>query len=697
MLTRKLGFLALAGMSLIARCASAQQSQSITFAPLANRIYGAAPFTVSATASSGLTVRFNSQTKTICKVSGTTVTLVSVGACTVQATQAGNGTYAAATPVNQSFLVAQDSQTITFGALPNQTIGATPFTVGATASSGLKVIFNSQTAPACKVSGSTVTLISVGVCTVQATQAGDIDYAAAASVNQSFQVLSQAPGGWPYSGYDLNNSRWASGETVLNNQNVGGLTVLWQFTTQNDVSATPAVDSAGGYVYFPDFSGYLYKLNAATGAIVWTHNMTDYGLGPTVMSRTTPTLYGTMVIVGASAPLTSPSPSGSYLLALNSSDGSLIWIAPLDPNPNSVSTGSPIIYNGVAYVGVSSHEEQIDNPTFRGSLAAISLANGQILWQTYFVPSGYTGSAVWSTVPVIDTVRSQIYVTTGNDYQVPESVEACEQANKGNATAIAACQAQDNYEDSVVALDLATGSVKWAHKCSTDDAWINSCAEQNKAGCPDPAGQDYDFGAGVNLFWANINGVPTQVVGAGQKSGVYWALQPSNGSRLWSTTVGPGGLLGGIEWSPASDNQRIYVAIANYGHKRYTLQPSGVSWNGGSWAALDAATGAILWQVPDPGFSTITPGQPAMSMGSVTVAIGVVYAGSMSGYMYALDAATGATLWSFLAPGSVNSAPAVVNGTLYWGTGYQQVIKTVGTASNTFYAFSLPAPNAKRK
>ena len=87
--------------------------------------------------------------------------------------------------------------------------------------------------------------------------------------------FSQTPG-WPSAGYDLNNSHWAPAETILNSENVSGLTVKWKFTTQNDVSATPSVDSTGSYVYFPDWSGNLYKLNAATGAIVWTH--TDGGL-----------------------------------------------------------------------------------------------------------------------------------------------------------------------------------------------------------------------------------------------------------------------------------------------------------------------------------------------------------------------------------------------------------------------------------
>jgi polyvinyl alcohol dehydrogenase (cytochrome) len=502
--------------------------------------------------------------------------------------------------------------------------------------------------------------------------------------------FSQTPNGWPFAGNDLNNSRWASAETILSNQNVSSLTVLWQFTTQNDVSATPSVDATGGYVYFPDWSGNLYKLNAATGASVWTHKMTDYGLSSAVMSRTTPTLYGTMVLIGASAPIASPNPSGSYLLALNASDGSLIWSTALDPDLNSVSTASPIIYNGIAYVGVSSCEEKLDNPTFRGSLVAVSLANGQILWQTYFVPTGYTGAPVWSSTPVIDVTRSQIYVTTGNNYLVPPSVQACEQAASGSQ-AILACQASNNYEDSVVALDLATGNVKWGRRCSADDAWITACSDDGTA-CPDPAGNDLDFGAGANLFTVNINGVPTQLVGAGQKSGFYWALSPTNGAIQWTTSVGPSGKLGGMEWGTASDNQRIYVALSNSSQRSYTLQPSGVSWNGASWAALNPATGAILWQVPDPGFSTVHPGVHALALGPVTVANGVVYAASMSGYMYALNATTGATLWSFQAPGSVNASPAVVNGTLYWGTGYHNFPAgaPVGTASNTFYAFALP-------
>ena len=176
------------------RAVQPPQTQTINFSALSDRIYGAAPFTVSATATSGLTVGFNSQTVSVCAVSGNTVTLVSVGQCTIQATQAGDANWTAATPVNQSFQVTQAGQTIAFGALSNQTLGTAPFSVSASASSGLPVSFASLTASVCTVSGVTVTLVSPGVCTIQAMQAGNLKFAAASPVSQSFQVAPQVLG-----------------------------------------------------------------------------------------------------------------------------------------------------------------------------------------------------------------------------------------------------------------------------------------------------------------------------------------------------------------------------------------------------------------------------------------------------------------------------------------------------------------------
>ncbi|TMH06184.1 MAG: hypothetical protein E6H67_06865 [Betaproteobacteria bacterium] len=169
---------------------SSGTSQTITFNAPDDQAFGVAPFALAATASSNLPVSFTSLTTAVCTVSGATVTIIGAGTCTIQSSQSGNANYSAAPNVSQSFTVTSvlQSQTITFGALSNQTFGAAPFTVSATASSGLLVNFASLTTPVCMVGGSTVTLVSAGTCIIQASQAGNATYAAAPNVNQSFSV-----------------------------------------------------------------------------------------------------------------------------------------------------------------------------------------------------------------------------------------------------------------------------------------------------------------------------------------------------------------------------------------------------------------------------------------------------------------------------------------------------------------------------
>ena len=222
-----------------------QESQTITFGALSNQALGTAPFTLSATASSGLRVSFNSQTTGVCTVSGTTVTLVAVGTCTIQATQAGNANYAAATPVNQSFQVTQESQTITFGALSNQALGTTPFTLSATASSGLAVSFASTTPAVCTVSGTTATLVNVGTCTIQATQAGNANDAAATPVNQSFQVTQESQ---TIAFGALSNQALGTAPFTLSATTSSGLAVSFASTTPAvcTVSGTTVTLVAGG-------------------------------------------------------------------------------------------------------------------------------------------------------------------------------------------------------------------------------------------------------------------------------------------------------------------------------------------------------------------------------------------------------------------------------------------------------------------
>jgi uncharacterized protein (TIGR03437 family) len=84
-------------------------AQTIAFGALSNVIFPAAPFTIGATASSGLPVTFTATTTSVCTVSGSTVMIVGLGTCSITASQAGNATYMAATPVTQSFIVTKGS------------------------------------------------------------------------------------------------------------------------------------------------------------------------------------------------------------------------------------------------------------------------------------------------------------------------------------------------------------------------------------------------------------------------------------------------------------------------------------------------------------------------------------------------------------------------------------------------------------
>ncbi len=165
-----------------------QVAQTITFANPGSKTMAQSPFTVTPTASSGLPVTLTSTTTAICTVSGFTVTLLGPGTCTLTATQPGNTVYRPANAVTRSFTVSKVAQSITFVKPPNSTLIQSPLTVAPTSSSGLTVTLASTTPAVCLVSGFDISLLATGTCTIRATQAGDVIYAAAPAVNRSFTV-----------------------------------------------------------------------------------------------------------------------------------------------------------------------------------------------------------------------------------------------------------------------------------------------------------------------------------------------------------------------------------------------------------------------------------------------------------------------------------------------------------------------------
>jgi PASTA domain len=164
--------------------AIARAPQSITFAPLADKTYGDADFTVNASASSGSAVTFAARGN--CTLSGATVQLTDAGSCTVTASEPGSINYEPAPDVSRRFAIAKAEQSIVFGPLARKTYGAPDFRIDATASSGLPVSFRGS--GKCTVSGTRVHLTGAGSCELTALQPGNANYDAAPPVSRSFAI-----------------------------------------------------------------------------------------------------------------------------------------------------------------------------------------------------------------------------------------------------------------------------------------------------------------------------------------------------------------------------------------------------------------------------------------------------------------------------------------------------------------------------
>src|SRR5258708_409297 len=239
---------------------------------------------------------------------------------------------------------------------------------------------------------------------------------------------------WQIAGQDLGNSWNQPAEHLINTANVHTLAPKWVFTTGSDVSATPTVD--GEAVYVPDWAGNLFAVEKDSGKLIWSHTISEYDGVTGSISRVSSALHGDEIIIGDILRANAVH-KGANVIGLDRDTGVLRWITQVDTHAAAIITGSPVIYKGVVFVGVSSNEEALaTNPhyaccSFRGSVVALDAKNGRLLWKTYTVPDnggrpgGYSGGAVWQP-PAIDPRRGSLFIGTGNNYTAPQNVEDCQ-------------------------------------------------------------------------------------------------------------------------------------------------------------------------------------------------------------------------------------------------------------------------------
>jgi len=493
--------------------------------------------------------------------------------------------------------------------------------------------------------------------------------------------------GW---GRGLDNARYQP-EPAIRASDVAKLALKWAYGYPGgtEFGQPTVVDER---LFLTSSTGRIYSLDAKTGCTYWTYDAaagsrTAVTIGELARSRVAAlphrlkrTLAHLDVIKAPSAAFFGDDSGAVY--ALDAQKGTLLWKTQVDTHPSARIVGAPILYNDRLYVAVASTEDTAAaNPgygccTFRGSVAALDIAGGKIVWKSYTVleqpqPTrknsagvqefGPSGAAV-SATPTIDAKRNVVYVGTGSS---PTGM-------------------QQALTDAVVAFDLADGKLRWVKQLPRPDAGTG--------------------GAGF-LSSPVLRTLATgnEILLAGQKSGVVYGLDPDHGGEiLWQTKIGapaptpgaslagatsPGvaGTAGGVAWGMAADHRNVYVALSGQ-----LAQPANAS---GSLTALDITTGVARWHTPSP--------EPACTWGSrdcwhaqaqaVTVMPGSTFSGSMDGHLRAYSTIDGKILWDFdtakdfqtrngiKASGGPldHDGATIVNGTVYINSG------------NTLLAFSV--------
>ncbi len=467
--------------------------------------------------------------------------------------------------------------------------------------------------------------------------------------------------GW---GNDNENSRYQDAKTAgLTAEDVPKLKLKWAFGIPGVTRAAGQPAIAGGRVFIAAENGYIYSLDAKTGCIYWSFKASGSARTSINISKRQGQPNQYVAYFAA---------RGGMVYAIDANNGNLIWEKKVEDHPLATFTGSPMLYDNGLYVPIASGEEvagakeTYECCTFRGKLVALNATTGDVLWKTYMIdeepkPAGKNragktiykpaGAGIWSA-PTLDAKRKLIYVATGDGYTSPAAQRS----------------------DSIVALDLATGAIRWSQQMTPNDAFLAGCQPGNP-NCPDPVGPDFDFGASPIVATLPDG---RDLILVGQKSGMAYALDPDQkGKVVWEFRAGKGTALGGILWSMAIDKQNLYIPVGDI-LVRPPDQP------GGLWA-VKIATGEKVWRAENPkDCAGKTPCGPGAQSAAITVIPGVVFSGSVDGHIRAYSTKDGSILWDENTlkdyktvngvPGKGGSVdgpgPVVVDGMMYTNSGY---------------------------
>ena len=437
-----------------------------------------------------------------------------------------------------------------------------------------------------------------------------------------------ASGDW--SMFQGNNARsgYNGLENLITPATISNLHLQWVQKSGGNIVTQPIV--VGGQVFWGSWDGKEYATDL-NGNVIWstpTGGQTPDCTGTPIFGASSTAAVHTVTINGNPTLAVfvngrDPNLNVAAFYALDAATGAVLWETPLSSSTASYGWSSPAFYNGSIYIGLASGD---DCPLVRGALVQLNATTGAIQNTFYTVPVGCIGASIWSS-PAIDDTTGIVYVTTGNS------------GFKGS------CTTKEIYGQAIIALN--------ASNLSYIASWQIPLAQRIN---------DPDFGATPTLFTATIAGVTHQMIGAENKSGVYYAFDRTNltAGPLWTATVGGGNR----NISPSAwDGSTLYVAS-----QLTTIK--GVSCKG-ALRALNPATGSFIWET-------------CLNYGNLFPAVmaipGVAFVGEGT-HIVGISTANGQILFNYSTTDIVKGAASVSNGVLY-----------VGNNSGNLYSFSLSIP-----
>jgi len=461
--------------------------------------------------------------------------------------------------------------------------------------------------------------------------------------------------GWLMYRRDYGSSGYAPFDTI-NTKNVTDLKQVWDFETGFDTGHEAPGIVNGDYLFLTTPKNELHAFQASTGKALWTykHDLSGVGLKTIccdVVNRGV-ALYGDKVYMAT---------LDNRVVALDAKTGKLLWNTQLEkPDIGYAMTVAPLVVKGKIIVGVSGGEYGA-----RGFVSALDAETGKEAWRQHTIPA--------PNEPGGDTWPEGAYKTGGGAAWLTGSYDKDTDTlfwGVGNPGPwLAKLRPGDNlFTDSVIAMDPATGKIKWHYQYTPNDSW------------------DYDGTNETVLADVNFEGKAHKALLTASRNGWVYAIDRTDGKLInaWKfahatsitgfkdgkPVVDPDkypdigkeiftcpSFLGGKNWWPTAIDPENHLFFVPTEHTCMTMKGNKVSYRAGlpflgesflvkrdpenpdhwgSIQAFDVNTGKQVWRFPS---------DLPWNGGMLATAGGLLFSGSADGFLYAFDAKTGKVLW----------------------------------------------------